>query len=97
MRPGVQAVGKVERKEEARVYVQLRGQEVWALREDRGLSRQEFAQASGIGLRTLTSVEGGRSVRLATAQDRPRAGGRAPSVGASRPERLRTEEDKWLD
>jgi XRE family transcriptional regulator, fatty acid utilization regulator len=43
------------------VYVKIDGEQVRSLRKERGLSRQEFAEASGVGVSTLHNVETGKT------------------------------------
>ena len=48
------------------MYAVMDGEEVQAMRQERGLSRQELAQEAGITMSTLRSVERGERVRKAT-------------------------------
>lgn len=50
------------------MLVKMRGEEVRALREERDLTREEFAREAGIARSTVERVEGGRTVRLDTAR-----------------------------
>jgi transcriptional regulator with XRE-family HTH domain len=57
------------RRERRSMYVQLDADTVRSLREDRGLTRSEFAQLSGVPEGTLEKVERGvRPVRAKTAR-----------------------------
>jgi transcriptional regulator with XRE-family HTH domain len=48
------------------MYGVMDGEKIEAMRQERGLSRQEFAERAGISMSTLRSVERGRRVRAKT-------------------------------
>jgi transcriptional regulator with XRE-family HTH domain len=48
------------------MYAVMDGAKVAALREERGLSRREFAKVAGIGESTAQRVESGERVRVST-------------------------------
>jgi transcriptional regulator with XRE-family HTH domain len=54
-------------KAEVCVYVIMDGEKIEAMRQERGLSRQEFAEEAGIAASTLRSVERAERVRRKTA------------------------------
>jgi DNA-binding XRE family transcriptional regulator len=50
------------------MYGVVDGKKLEAMREERGLSRQELAQEAGISMSTLRSLERGHKVRVKTAR-----------------------------
>jgi transcriptional regulator with XRE-family HTH domain len=48
------------------MYAVMDGEKIEAMRQERGPSRQELAQAAGISMSTLRSVERGHRVRRKT-------------------------------
>ena len=48
------------------MYAVMDGERVRAMRQERGLSRQEFVREAGVSLSTLRSVERGERVRATT-------------------------------
>ena len=48
------------------MYGIMDGEKIEAMRQERGLSRQQLAQEAGISMSTLRSVERGRRVRART-------------------------------
>jgi transcriptional regulator with XRE-family HTH domain len=48
------------------MYGVMDGEKIEAMRQERGLSRQQLAQEAGISMSTLRSVERGRRVRART-------------------------------
>lgn len=56
------------------MYVIMDGEKVEAMRQERGLSRQELAQEAGVATTTVARVEaGGAAVRLRTVRGLGRA------------------------
>jgi transcriptional regulator with XRE-family HTH domain len=61
------------------MYAVMDGERIRAMREERGLSRQELAKEAGIGMSTLRSVECGERVRATTSWRGARVFGAHPS------------------
>jgi transcriptional regulator with XRE-family HTH domain len=50
------------------MFVVMDGEQIQELRQERGLSRPQFAQEAGVSVSTLANLERGANVRLKTAR-----------------------------
>jgi DNA-binding XRE family transcriptional regulator len=61
------------------MYGVMDGEKIEAMRQERGLSRQELAQEAGISVETLRALERGERVRVRTGWKVARVFGKHPS------------------
>jgi transcriptional regulator with XRE-family HTH domain len=54
-------------REEGLVYAVMDGEKIEAMRQERGLSRQQLAQDAGVTTSTVRSAEHGQRIRAKTA------------------------------